>query len=64
MYNTSEELKNAVNASKKYIENEGLKVLVCAGTGCVANGSLEIFEDLKEKVESLEMPVKVELFEE
>ena len=64
MYNTREDLQNAVEASKKYIEDEGLKVLVCAGTGCVANGSLEIFDKLQEKVEDIDLPIKVELFEE
>jgi len=64
VFNTREELKNAVDTSKEYIEKEGLKVLVCAGTGCVANGSLEIYDKLKEKVNDINMPVKVELFEE
>ncbi len=26
------------------VEAEGLRVLICAGTGCVANGSLEIIK--------------------
>ncbi len=30
------------------IKKQGLRVLVCAGTGCVANGSLEIIEKFKE----------------
>lgn len=31
------------------VEAEGLRVLICAGTGCVANGSLEIIEKFKER---------------
>ncbi len=30
------------------IKEQGLRVLVCAGTGCVANGSLKIIEKFKE----------------
>ena len=30
------------------IKKQGLRVLVCAGTGCVANGSLKIIEKFKE----------------
>jgi len=33
---------------KKDIEAQGLRVLVCAGTGCVANGSLKVIEKFKE----------------
>ena len=36
------------NAEEK-IKEEGLRVLICAGTGCVANGSLEIIEKFKER---------------
>src|SRR5574344_105548 len=36
-----EKVKNAITA-------QGLRVLVCAGTGCVANGSLKVIERFKE----------------
>ena len=36
-----EKVKNAITA-------QGLRVLVCAGTGCVANGSLKVIEKFKE----------------
>ncbi len=39
-----EEQKRAQEAIKK----QGLRVLVCAGTGCVANGSLKVIEKFKE----------------
>ena len=35
--------------AQEKIKNQGLRVLVCAGTGCVANGSLDViarFEEL------------------
>ena len=33
---------------KEQIKAQGLRVLVCAGTGCVANGSLKVIEKFKE----------------
>lgn len=39
-------IKEQENA-KKHIEEQGLRVLVCAGTGCVANGSLKVIEKFK-----------------
>lgn len=32
----------------QHIKEQGLRVLVCAGTGCVANGSLKVIEKFKE----------------
>ena len=34
--------------SQKIMAEQGLRVLVCAGTGCVANGSLNVIEKFKE----------------
>ncbi len=34
--------------AKELIKSQGLRVLVCAGTGCVANGSLKVIEKFKE----------------
>ena len=42
--NIEKEKEKALDEIKK----QGLRVLVCAGTGCVANGSLEIIEKFKE----------------
>ncbi len=39
----AEEQKNA----RADIKQQGLRVLVCAGTGCVANGSLKVIEKFK-----------------
>lgn len=33
--------------AQKHIKDQGLRVLVCAGTGCVANGSLKVIEKFK-----------------
>ena len=40
----SEEQKKA----QENIKEQGLRVLVCAGTGCVANGSLKVIEKFRE----------------
>ena len=43
---------------------ETRKILVCGGTGCVAGGSLEIYDRLKELMRQKGIPVDVELAEE
>ena len=42
--NILEEQKKA----QEHIKKQGLRVLVCAGTGCVANGSLKVIEKFRE----------------
>ena len=42
--NILEEQKKA----QQHIKEQGLRVLVCAGTGCVANGSLKVIEKFRE----------------
>ena len=64
MYNTKEDLKKAIEVSQDKLNEQGLKVLVCAGTGCVANGSIEIFNKLQKKIKNLNETIKIELFEE
>lgn len=46
---------------QKALELETKKILVCGGTGCVAGGSLQIFDRLKELLEKHNIPVEVEL---
>ncbi|MEI6101209.1 MAG: NADH-quinone oxidoreductase subunit F, partial [Eubacteriales bacterium] len=46
------------------LQNETKKILVCAGTGCVAGGSLEIFDRLKKLVEDKGLCLSVELADE
>ncbi len=41
-------MQNEQNKAKELIKSQGLRVLVCAGTGCVANGSLKVIEKFKE----------------
>ena len=46
---------------EKALARETKKILVCGGTGCVAGGSLEIFDRLKELLDEKNIPVEVEL---
>ncbi len=34
--------------AQEHIKEQGLRILVCAGTGCVANGSLKVIEKFRE----------------
>ena len=50
--------------AKTLLAAEGKQVLVCAGTGCVASGSMKVYEYLKEACQTRGIPVKVALKEE
>ncbi len=41
-------IKDEQNKALENIKSQGLRVLVCAGTGCVANGSLKVIEKFRE----------------
>ncbi len=55
------ELKQTKEQYKKSLDAQYKKILVCAGTGCVAGGSLEIYDRLKELAEQKGLSVSVEL---
>ncbi len=59
-----EELIALREVCKKALDGEKKKILVCGGTGCVAGGSLNIFDKLKELLESKGINVDVELADE
>ena len=42
------DIKEEQRKAQDVINQQGLRVLVCAGTGCVANGSLNVIEKFKE----------------
>jgi len=44
---STEDLKAFREKCKQELEKSKLRILVCAGTGCVASGSLEIYEEFK-----------------
>ena len=41
-------IKEEQTKAQAHIKEQGLRVLVCAGTGCVANGSLKVIEKFKQ----------------
>lgn len=45
--NTVEELKKIREFAENALEKQKKKVLICAGTGCVAGGSLKIYDKIK-----------------
>ena len=50
------DIKEEQRKAQEEIKNQGFRVLVCSGTGCIANGALEIikkFQELGAKVEEL-----------
>ena len=42
------DIKEEQKTAQEHISKQGLRVLVCAGTGCVANGSMKVIEKFKE----------------
>ena len=56
-----EQFKALADACKKAREAQSRKILVCCGTGCVAGGSLNIYEQLKKRMSELGLDVQVEL---
>ena len=58
---TLEQFKEYQEIFRKAFEAEKRKVLVCCGTGCVAGGSLKIYEALKTRMAELGLKTEVEL---
>ena len=48
-----EQLQALRAASLKQIDKQTKKIYVCGGTGCVAGGSMEIYEELKKYIEAI-----------
>jgi NADH-quinone oxidoreductase subunit F len=64
MITSRQELEQARKVYADALNKQYKKVLICAGTGCVAGGSLEIYERLKEIMQERSLPFSVELEEE
>ncbi|QSX06797.1 NADH-quinone oxidoreductase subunit NuoF [Sedimentibacter sp. zth1] len=61
MIKSFEELLSVSETYRKSLEKQYIKVLVCGGTGCVAGGSLKIYERIKELVKEKGLLVEVNL---
>ena len=49
--NSIEELINTSKIFKNSLEQQQKQVLVCGGTGCVAGGALEVYDEIKRLIE-------------
>ena len=56
-----EDFRKMQNLYKSSLEKQHKKVIVCAGTGCVANGSMKIYEEIKRLVEEKGILAEVDL---
>ncbi len=61
MLNKRLDLKRFRESSHQAYELQKQKLIICAGTGCVAGGSLKIYARLKELIEEKNIHVSVEL---
>ncbi len=61
MLTCREDLIRARAAYAESLTNQKRKILVCAGTGCIAGGSLDIYAELKRLMEDNRVPCTVEL---
>ena len=62
--NSPEELKSMQEFYSQALNAQKKRILVCAGTGCVAGGSLQIYARLKELMEERGIPCEVLLQDE
>jgi NADH-quinone oxidoreductase subunit F len=61
MLATREELKKTRDVYAASLKAEKKKIFICAGTGCVSSGSLEIYEELIKLMNEKGIPCSVEL---
>ncbi len=61
MIKNRDELQKVRKMYADYLEAQKKKILVCAGTGCVSSGSLEIFDRLSELISKRGLDCQVEL---
>ncbi len=59
--NSLQEYKTFSDRSTQALEKQKKKVLICAGTGCVAGGSLDIYNRIKELIDEKGLLVELEL---
>ncbi|MDR0722523.1 MAG: 4Fe-4S dicluster domain-containing protein [Treponema sp.] len=57
-------LQKARETYKKALDAEQHKILVCAGNGCIASGSLAVYDKLAEIIKAKNVPCSLELKEE
>lgn len=55
------DLNKVLEAYEKTIKNIDRRIVICAGTGCIANGAMKVFETLKTEIAAKGLKVTVEL---
>ena len=61
MLKSRQELIDIRKEYAKYLTAQQHKILVCAGTGCIASGSLKVYAEFKRLLEQKGLPCLVEL---
>ncbi len=64
MSDTIIDIKTIAEDFAKAVSKPARRINICAGTGCVANGALKVFDALKRKLQEENLPVIVNLEEE
>ena len=64
MIENREALEREQQAYGQALQAQKRKILVCAGTGCVAGGSLQIYDELVRLLADRKVPCDVELTKE
>ncbi|MCL5290737.1 MAG: NADH-ubiquinone oxidoreductase-F iron-sulfur binding region domain-containing protein [Bacillota bacterium] len=64
MLKSREDLLNLQKKAKAALTEQKMRILVCAGTGCVANGSLKVYEGLKNLIAEKGLLAEVDLVKE
>ncbi len=61
MIKNKADLRQVVKDAEASVQSEGLRIMICAGTGCVSNGSLDVYAELLDQVSKLDLPISIEL---
>ena len=59
--NNQNHLSELADIYKLALDRQKKKILVCAGTGCIAGGSLEVYEEMRAIIQDLGLLIDVEL---
>ncbi|OAT80763.1 NADH-quinone oxidoreductase subunit NuoF [Desulfotomaculum copahuensis] len=64
MLKSRQDLRAHAERARRALREEKLRILICAGTGCVANGSLGVYEAFQHELVQRGLPYKLELVQE
>ena len=64
MINTREDLNRLKDEYSKLFSSLKMRILICGGTGCVANGSMKLYQRFEELLREKEIFVDLEFVKE